>query len=458
MILYFCLIYYFKGMDRILIIDDDPSVRQSFVKIIKTQKLIPIEAENGVSALNKLSEKPSVVLLDIHLPDVHGLELLSKIKESDPLIPVIIVSGSGDIHTAVEAIKLGAYDYVVKPPDLDKLLILIQRAIENYHLKKQVHAIDTSFENILGTSPSMKKVIKQINQVAQSDFSVVLQGDTGTGKTFIANMIHNLSSRSKYPFVKVDIGSIPETLIESELFGHEKGAFTGAVNQKKGFFQLANKGTLFIDELENMSPHIQAKLLNVVEDRKYYPVGSTNLIETDLRIITATNTDIKKSVRENNLREDLFYRLGEFLIVIPPLKERMEDISFFSNKFLLEASNDLGKNINEISTEAMNILQQYPWHGNIRELRTVIKKAVLFADGEIITKDQIEFLNQFKDNEKTSVQSLSLREVVQDTEMQTITRALKIAKGNKSQAARLLEVNYKTLLSKLKEYHIDIED
>ena len=444
-------------MQKLLIVDDEKVVRESYVKALEVYGFSSLEADSGSKGIELFeSNPPSAVLLDLQLPDQNGLDILKTMKKINAQIPIIMITGYGDISVAVEAIKLGAYDFVPKSPELEKLVVVIKRAIESFELKKQVQELDStldnSFEWMLGKSKPMQKIIKQIKTVAQSNFSIIIEGDTGTGKTYIASVIHSLSQRANKPFVKVDIGAIPETLVESELFGYEKGAFTGADNKKKGFFLAANQGTLFIDELENMSPHIQVKLLQVAEDKKFYPVGSTILTETDVRIIAATNVDIKKSVRENKLREDLFYRLGEFLITIPPLKERVEDIHFLALKFLNELNNDLDKNIVEISDEALNILCQYSWPGNVRELKTVIKKAVLFTDDNIIRPEHIEFLHQAKDEPISS--TLSLKEITKNIEIQTIKQALKIVKGNKSRAAPLLDISYKTLLTKLKDYNL----
>jgi len=448
-------------MKKVLIIDDEKIIRDSYIKILKAYGFKPVESANVKQAIDLFTnDRPSAVILDLKMPDADGVDVLQDLKKIDHSVPVIIVSAYGSIPTAVEAMKLGAYDFIPKPPDFDKLVVALQRAIENLDLKKQVEQLDsalgTSLEWLMGKSEQIKKIIGQVNQIAQSDFSVILQGETGTGKTYIANIIHNLSKRANKPFVKVDIGVIPETLVESELFGHEKGSFTGADKRKKGLFEMASGGTLFIDELENMSSLIQSKLLTAVEDKQFYTVGGTTPVKCDVRIITATNISIKKSVEDGDFREDLLYRLGEFMITIPPLRERVEDIAFLAHKFFLEANADLSKHIKGISESSLNILMSYEWRGNIRELKTVIRKAVLFAEKEI-QPEHIDFMNQSNNlAQKDTNDILPLKETVKNVERDSIMKALTITQGNKSKAAGMLEVNYKTFLSKIKEY--DLED
>jgi DNA-binding NtrC family response regulator len=377
-------------------------------------------------------------------------------------VPVVVLTGHADIPTAVEAIKLGAYDFLTKPPQLNRLILAIQRATEVSELQKSVKQLDasveTSLEWVFGKSTAIKKIIKQIRQVAWTDFSVIIQGETGTGKSVVAQSIHNLSKRAEQPFQIVDVGVIPETLIESELFGHEKGAFTSADKKKKGFFESANSGTIFIDELENMPQNMQAKLLRAVEEKKIYSLGSTKPLDIDVRIIAATNTDIKESVRVRKFREDLFYRLGEFMIVLPPLKERTEDIPVLANKFLAEASIELSKQMREMDDAALDTLKRYPWPGNVRELKNVVRRAVLLSDNGAVSPEHLEFLIQDRWEEKDALPFLPLKEVsalaAKDAEKQAIKRALSATKGNKTKAATMLEVDYKTLLTKIKEYNI----
>lgn len=447
-------------METVLIIDDEKLVRDSYEKILKAYNYHPVLAKNSSEAYEFIKQvKPSAIILDLVLGPENGIDILTEIKKIDFDLPVIIATGFGNIPTAVEAIKLGAYDFFMKPPDFEKMMISIKRAIENRELKNKIKNLDTalsnSYEMVLGKSDIAKEMIRQILQVSQTDFSIILQGETGTGKTFIASIIHNLSHRANKPFIKVDIGAIPENLVESELFGHEKGSFTGADKKKKGFFEIANKGTVFIDELENMSPFVQAKLLTSVEEKKFYPVGSTEYVNSDIRIIAASNIDIKKSVKEKKFREDLLYRLGEFIINIPSLKERPVDIQYFAQKFVHDANNDLKKNIKGISNTALQKLLSYNWPGNIRELKTVIKKAVLFAE-DTINENDIVFINSLTDEGYNEDQNsfLIFKDSVENAEKKCIQKALKLCNGNKTKASQLIDLNYKTLLRKMKEYDI----
>jgi DNA-binding NtrC family response regulator len=308
---------------RVLVVDDDEIVRAFLIDVLGANGFSAVEAEGGEGAVALFERHaPDAVLVDLEMPQINGIEVMRRLKEIDPAIPVIIVTGHADIPTAVKAIKLGAYDFIVKPPKIDKLIFTLQRAIEKLRLRRSVdrlnEAVGTSLEWSFGRGPAMKKIIKQINQVASSDFSVIIQGETGTGKSYIARAIHSLSKRADRPFVTVDMGSIPETLAESELFGYDKGAFTGADEKKQGFFEAANGGTVLIDELQNMSPNVQSKLLSVVEEKRIHPLGSARPVEVSVRIIAATNSDLAKSVRERRFREDLFFRLSDFAITLHP--------------------------------------------------------------------------------------------------------------------------------------------
>lgn len=449
-------------MNKVLIVDDEQPVRFVLSEFLRNNEFIPLEASSGREAVDVFAkERPAAVLLDLKMGDMDGIQTMHELKKIEPDIPIIMVTAFGDIPTVVDVIKLGAYDFLVKPPDFDRLILILKRAIERLDLEKAVKRLDagveTSLEWLLGKSNAMRDVIKQIRQVAWSDFSVIIQGETGTGKSFIANIIHNMSKRAKGPFVTVDLGAIPETLVESELFGHERGAFTGADKKKKGFFEIANKGTLLIDELQNITPFVQSKLLRVVEEKKLFPLGSTQPVESDVRIIGATNTDIKKAVRDGKFREDLFFRLGEFMITIPPLRERVEDIPFFIQKFYRDTCEELEKPVREISEDVMSLLKHYPWPGNIRELKNVIRRSVLLSDDGNIRKEHIDFLTvDIREREEIFLSShkghaLTLR----DAERMAIKQVMELTGGNKARAAGILQIDYKTLLKKIKEYEIN---
>jgi len=451
-------------MNRVLIIDDDKIVRLSLSENLKDHGFLPLEASGGKEGIRIFQESNyPVVILDLKMPVMDGIETMRELKKINPDVSVIIITAYGDIPTAVEAIKLGAYDFIIKPPDYDRLVLTLKRAAEKSELDKKIKTlnreVETSLEYLLGKSDAMKKVIEKIHQISQSDFSLIIQGETGTGKSYIARIIHNLGKRANHPFVTVDIGALPESLVESELFGHEKGAFTGAEKNKKGFFEIANQGTILIDELQNMSSYMQSKLLKAVEEKMIVPLGSTKPVQTDVRIIGATNSDILKRVREKSFREDLFYRFSEFMITLPPLRERSKDIQFFAEKFLTDAAEDLKKPIHGISKETMSLLENHPWPGNLRELKNVIRRSVLLSNEDMIRPDHIEFL--IKDTDTTSdtegkttpldkFTSLTLEEA----EKMAIKKVLDITNGNKSKAATILKIDYTTLLRKIKQYCI----
>ncbi len=448
------------AMNKVLIVDDERAVRFALAEVLKKSGFLPLEAANGAQAVEMVKQQPpDAVLLDVAMPGLNGIETLEELKKLASDLPVIIITGHGDITTAVQAIKLGAYDFLTKPPQVDRLIVTIRRALETSELQKSVRQLDRSVEASLewtfGKSPSMVGVIQQIRRVAWSNFSVIIQGETGTGKSVAAQAIHNLSSRSERAFCVVDVGVIPETLIESELFGHEKGAFTGADRKKQGFFETADGGTILIDELENMPLSLQGKLLRAVEEKKIYALGSTKSLDIDVRIIAATNSDLKRLVKEKKFREDLFYRLSEFTINLPPLRERTDDIPFFATKFLIEAATELNKKAGELDRETTDLLVRYPWPGNVRELKNVVRRAALLSENSVVRPEHLEFLVEDKGEEK-EIPLLPLKEIAamatRDAEKRAIERALVLTKGNKSKAATMLQVDYKTLLTKIKEY------
>ncbi len=326
---------------------------------------------------------------------------------------------------------------------------------------ERLHAeAESTLELMLGRSDKMREIIEQIRRIAKTDFTVLIQGETGVGKSFIANIIHSLSPRAHNPFIRIDMGTIPETLFESELFGYEKGAFTGADKGRKGMFELAaNGGTIFIDELENMTPYAQSKFLTVIEEKKIHPLGSAETKDINVRFISATNRDIKQSLAEKHIRKDLFYRLSEFMITIPPLRERVDDIPFLAQKFLIEAEDKLNVPLKNFSEEIFEALKRYPWPGNVRELRNIIiRRAVLMSQNHSIKLRDMEFLLEDMTGKAESFDLLPLKELttiaVRDVEKKAIKKALELTKGNKSKAALILQVDYKTLLTKIKEYNL----
>ena len=445
--------------DPILIVDDDRKMRVIMKTLIESSGWTTIEACDGVQALEMYSkERPSVVLLDMLMPKMDGLETLRALKSLDSDLPVIIITAHADVSDAVNAIKIGAYDFIVKPPDLDTLTNIIRRAIEKSKLSRSFRvldaAIDNSLESLLGSSSGMKKVIEQIRQVAFTDFSIIIQGETGTGKTTVARMLHNMSKRSLNPFVSVDVGNMPEALIESELFGHEKGSYTGAIDKQKGFFEVAAGGTILIDDFQNVPLYTQSKLLRTVEDKKIFPIGARQPVEIDVRIIVATNVDARKAMQENKLKSDLFFRLCEFTIDIPPLRERIDDIPYLSRNFMLEVAAELNKSMREISGAAIDHLERYGWPGNVRELKNVIRRAVLIAESDVITEAHLEFLigggygnKIYSSLLQRKLPTLKLKEL----EQIAIEEALEVTSGNKTEAASLLQIDCSTLHRKIKQ-------
>lgn len=448
-------------MKNVLIVDDDTEIRKILREALILHGYTPFEASTGEEAIEIFKTNLfRAVLLDLNMPGMDGIETMQQMRKFDSDVPIIFITGYGDVPTAVEAIKQGAYDFVLKPPKIDRLMITIQNAIQKTELERKVRRLDAAVEGslewMLGRSNAIRQVISEIKNVAWTDFSVILQGETGSGKSFIARTIHNQSKRASGPFVVVDLGAIPETLVESELFGYERGAFTGADKRKAGLFEIANGGTIFIDDLENITPYVQSKLLRVVEEKRFFPLGSTRPVEIDVRILAATNKDIRSLVREKKFREDLFYRLGEFIINIPALRERKEDIVFLARKFAIEAAEELNKSIIDISDDAISVLEQYPWPGNVRELKNVIRRAALMCQGNIIDKEHIEFLIKPDVEQIENISIMPLKELsamaVRDVEKKAIEHALKVSGGNKTRAASMLQIDYKTLLTKIKEY------
>jgi DNA-binding NtrC family response regulator len=447
-------------MEKILVVDDDEDLRTIVREVLKDGGFSVAEAKDGLSALKFFRVAiPDAVLIDLKMPHMDGMETMKEFRKIDPNVPVIILTGHGDIPTAVEAIKSGAYDFVSKPPEFDRLIVTLRRAIERRSLEREVQransALSSSLEIQFGKSDAIRTVISQIRQIAGTDFSVIIQGETGTGKSVVASAIQGLSPRADKPFVSVDIGLIPDHLVESELFGYRKGAFTGAERDKVGYFETANRGTIFMDELENMSPHVQAKMLSFIEKKKIYPLGGTTPVDLDVRIIAATNKDIKTCVKKQEFREDLFYRLGEFIITLPPLRERADDIHLFAQRFVFEAATELNRQIRGIADDGVALLLTHSWPGNLRELKNVMRRATLLTEEDIIRRDCIASLISEQCADKSSSSAFSpLRDAVKELEKKVIREALEKTRGNITRAAKLLDVSYKNLYDKIKEYNL----
>ncbi|MDH3514525.1 MAG: sigma-54 dependent transcriptional regulator [Gammaproteobacteria bacterium] len=377
---------------RILVVDDEEIVIRSCLRILGSNGDYEVEAvQDGWEALRKIDENDyDVVILDIMMPEIDGLEVLQRVKETHPDVDVIMVTGHSQIETAVRSMKLGAFDYLPKPFDPDELELVVARALERRRLLQENLSLKTEisskyrFENIIGSSPQMQSVFRLIAKCAPTSSTVLLQGESGTGKELVARAIHYSSLRKDKPFVTVDCNSLSEGLLESEMFGHVKGAFTGAMANKKGLFEVADNGTLFLDEIGNISLSTQAKLLRVIQEREFKAVGDTRTQSANFRLITATNKDLKAMVADRRFREDLFYRINIFPILIPPLRERRDDIPPLAFHFLNVFAADLDKKMTDISAEAMNLLTNYDWPGNVRELENTIQRAVILATEKTI--------------------------------------------------------------------------
>ena len=459
-------------MKRILIVDDDKDLRFNLSCILKEEGYEVIAAADGKQALNALAENVlDLVLLDVRLPGMDGVELLEEIKKIEQNLPIIMLTAYSDVKSAVKAMKSGAFDYITKPFDEEELILVIEKALHTQYLSREVESLRkklgqmSAIEETMGDSPQIKQVLKQVEIIAATNMTVILQGESGTGKELIAKMIHEKSLRKDKPFIAIDSGAIPDTLVESELFGYEKGAFTGAEERKEGKFEQANGGTLFFDEITNLPNSTQMKLLRAVQERKFQHLGGKKDISVDVRIIVATNISLSEAVRTGKFRDDLFHRLNEFHIDLPPLRERKEDLPILIKYFLDGANRDLNRKVEDFSGEAMRFLLDYHWPGNVRELKNVIKRAVLLADSKEITLDCLSLNNgnqpiqsHLQFDTSTSKEGVSLKTMkgnaTKQIEETMIKEALTKAGGNKTKAARILKIDRMTLYSKIKEFQI----
>ncbi len=455
-------------MKTILIVEDKDSMAQMLRETLEAEGYRIVIARDGQEGTRQLRENRfDLVLTDLRLPKKSGIDLLKTSKTENPLTPVIVMTAFGTIETAVVAMKEGAFDFIAKPFDTDHLLLLMSRALEtqrvlteNILLKDELSS-KFGVPKIIGKSPCILDVAQKVQKVAPAKTTVLLLGESGTGKELFARAVHNLSQRRAYPFVPINCAAIPRELLESELFGHEKGAFTGADAKKLGKFELADKGTIFLDEIAEMDLSLQAKLLRVIQEGEIERVGGVRPVIIDVRIIAASNRDIEKAAEEKLFREDLFYRLNVFPIIIPPLRERKDDIPLLIDYFVDKYCSELKSQKKILSPEALELLVNYPWKGNVRELENCIERAIILSEGDAITANDI-VLNRQSVLE-SSLGNLpmdgpledSAREAVRIAETQRIKKALRETKGNKTRASELLQVSYKTLLTKIKEYRIE---
>ncbi len=444
-------------MEKILVIDDDESIRLTLSNYLKRLGYSVISAEDGLKGFDLIrTQQPDLIISDIKMPNLNGLELLKKVKGIYPLTKIILITAHDEVQTTIDAMQYGAYDYLEKPLDIDRLKVTITRALESKILSERIDSLieDQAEEfqaekRIIGKSVSMKEVYKIIGQVSANRVTVLLQGESGTGKELVAKSIHYSGITKSEPFIAVNCTAITESLLESELFGHEKGSFTGADRTKKGKFELAGSGTIFLDEISEMSQHLQVKLLRVLQEKEFERVGGESVIPMKARIITATNRNIELLVAEKKFREDLFYRLNVVKIVLPPLRQRKDDIPLLVSSLLQKINQELHKNVFKISDEVMALLNQHEWTGNVRELENTLMQAVVLTNGDILLKEHILLKNQFSDPHASSI-NLSLAEV----ESKHIAMVLEHTKWNKPKAAEILGISLPTLYSKIESYKL----
>jgi two-component system nitrogen regulation response regulator GlnG len=463
-----------NGKNQVLVVDDEEAICQLISHLLEQEGFVPLVALDGKTALQRLrTASPDLLIVDLKLPDLDGLEILRQAKALDEDLPVVILTAYAKVHGAVEAMRTAAFDYLAKPYDHQELVRVVRSALAERHFKLKLKqlACQTNASHdltaIMGPSQAVGRLIGNLNRVAKSNFSVVILGETGSGKEVVAQAIHGAGPRAKGPFVPVDSGAIPETLFEAELFGHEKGAFTGAAGRKLGRFEQANGGTLFLDEILNMPLSAQAKVLRALQEKSFCRVGGTQPVKTDVRVLAAGNQDLEAAVAAGRFRADLFYRLNEFTLRIPPLRQRKEDILYLAKRFLDLTNQELKKAVLGFSEPAIQALLNYPWPGNVRQLRSTIRRAVLLA-GDVVAEDHLDILQGDGEAppraasparaDAASGGGLSLRAIVAQSttalEREVLSEALRRTGGNKAKAARLLQVDYKTIQSKIKRYGI----
>ena len=448
-------------MGRILVADDHDSLRRGIVRALSDAKHDVDEAPNGNVAIEKLHEgQYDVVVSDLKMGGSDGMDVLRTAKALHPTSAVILMTAFGSVHTAVEAMKIGAFDYVQKPFEIEEMELKVEKALEHRRLKHEIEYLRHTqqdiydFDRIVGASGALQSVLAIVKKVAKSNTTCLIRGETGTGKELIAHAIHYNSLRAKKPFVKVSCAALPDSLIESELFGYEKGAFTGAHARKKGRFELAEGGTLFLDEIGDINLSTQVKLLRVLQEREFERVGGTETVRVNVRMLAATNKDMEKAIADGTLREDLYYRLNVFTIFVPPLRDRKADLLLLADHFLEKFSREHGKVIKRISTPAIDMLMSYHWPGNVRELENALERSVLVCDGQVIHGHHLPPSLQTADSSGT-VTRVSLKDAVEGFERDLIQDALKTTRGNRAKAARLLDTTERILGYAVRKHHLD---
>jgi DNA-binding NtrC family response regulator len=447
--------------EHVLVVEDDPATRVGLTELVRTWGFLTDSACDGEEAVDKITSfRPAIVVTDLVMPRMNGLQLLRTLREQDPDVSVVILTAQGSVESAVEAIKDGAYDYLTKPVDPQRLKILLDKVVERQETLREVKALRRelrehgTFGRMIGAAPEMRKIYRTIEQAAPTSASVLVCGESGTGKELVAQTVHQLSPRGAHPFVAINCAAIPETLLESEIFGHEKGAFTGATERRPGCFELADRGTLFLDEIAEMTPATQVKLLRVLQERTFRRLGARQEQKVDVRVIAATNKDPAQAVQNGKLREDLYYRLNVFAITLPPLRERKEDLPLLIQAFLNEFNTRNGKAVAGVEQLAMRTLEQYDWPGNVRELRNVIERATILAESQFIDARHLPpFLVQVGEEAKPTIE-LTPGTTVEEAERQLIKLTLEHTRDNKTRAAEILGISLKTLHNKLNKLRL----
>jgi two-component system nitrogen regulation response regulator GlnG len=454
---------------RVLIVDDDRDISSLLSVLMNKEGLTNMMAHDGETALRMVPlARPDMMLVDVKMPGIDGMEVLKLVKETNPHLPVVLITAYAEVPASVAAMRAGAFDYLAKPFDHSEVIGVVRAALAEGERRRRAHTEEIAADNCLrvmmGPSDAVTRIIREVNRVAQSDFSVIIQGETGSGKELVARAIHQLSRRDGGPFIPLDCGAIPETLIESELFGYQKGAFTGATAPKAGKFEAAQGGTLFLDEIANLPLASQTRLLRVLQEKAVLRLGAARPIKIDVRLLTASNQELQGLVTSGQMREDLYFRLNEFTISIPPLRERKDDIPYLAKRFMDITDKELQKNVRRISEYCLEALLSYNWPGNVRQLRSVIRRAVLLAD-DLITEKHLDIkrapvpgLAFTPRIQGAPWNELSLREIVHHSvvtvEREVLLQVLKHTRGNKAKAARLLQIDYKTIHTKLKQFGI----
>lgn len=452
--------------ERIVVIDDEEKMRRVLEMSLSEQGYEVYLAESGEKGIEILKEKDvALVITDMRMPGIDGIKVLEKAKELDHDLPVILMTAYGTIETAVKAMKQGAYDYILKPFELEEMNVLVEKALKHTRLVRENRSLKEElqgryeFQNIVGRSRSMQDVFNLISQVAPTNSTVLIYGETGTGKELVARAIHYQSPRREETFVPVNCAAIPETLLESELFGHLKGAFTGAHANKIGRFEMAHRGTIFLDEVGDMLMALQAKILRVLQEKSFERVGGVETIKVDVRVIAATNTDLKAGMDKGSFREDLYYRLNVFTIYLPPLRERKEDIPLLAYYFLNRYNKAFGKDIKEISPEFTEFLLGYNWPGNVRELENIMERAIVLTKGSALTPDVLQFYVKGGGAQPGKWEEMNYHlakgKILDNFEKDYLEHLLKISHGNISEASRIAQIERTTLYQKLKDHNID---